>query len=104
MRMTVGFARSSSRYAGAPARSTTCMHVVLRAGAPAYLELDRAYPTVILMNPGSPVVSSFQSNGGVVWIVDENGKRTDPLVQQGNTPPPLPVLYAFDAVTLELLT
>ena len=42
--------------------------------------------------------------GAVVWILDENGKRTDALVPDGSVMPPVPMLYAFDALTLEVLS
>jgi hypothetical protein len=87
------------------APSIARVHVVLGGpGAAAYLALDRANPDVVLRNPGSPFISSFHSTGSVVWVIDENGKRTDALVPIGLAVPPLPVLYAFDAVTLELLS
>jgi hypothetical protein len=49
------------------------------------------------------VVTSHQSQDAVVWVLDENGLRTDPLIPGGTRPAALPVLYAFDAETLELL-
>jgi hypothetical protein len=100
-----GNSRDPANIADVVAPSVARVHVVLGGpGVPSYLALVAANPDVVLTNPGSPVVSSFQSAGAVVWVVDANGKRTDALVPVGKTPPPLPVLYAFDAVTLDLLS
>lgn len=80
------------------------LRVVTRAGAAAELAIDAVNPTVVMKNPGSPVVSSDHGSGAVVWVLDENGLRTDALVPGGANAPPLPVLYAFDATSLELLS
>ena len=81
------------------------LHVVLGGAATkAYLAVDAVNPELALLNPGSPVISSSRSTGAVVWILDENGKRTDALVPDGSVLPPLPVLYALDALTLEVLS
>lgn len=81
------------------------VHVVLGGpGTKAHLAVEDANPELALLNPGSPVVSSSRSMGAVVWILDENGKRTDALVPDGSVMPPVPMLYAFDALTLEVLS
>jgi hypothetical protein len=76
------------------------LRVNATSGSPAYLSVDAVNPDVTLVNPGSPVVSSSSGAGAVVWVVDENGRRTQPLV---GSSPPHPVLYAFDGATLQLL-
>jgi hypothetical protein len=100
-----GNSRSPASIAEVVAPSVARLHVVLPGAAvPAYLSIVAANPDVALLNPGSPVVSSYQSTGPVVWIVDENARRSDPLVPMNGIAPALPVLYAFDGVTLDLLS
>jgi len=100
-----GSSRSPANIAEVAAPSVARLHVVLPgAAAPAYLSIVAANPDVAFLNPGSPVVSSYQSTGPVVWIVDENARRGDPLVPKGGIAPALPVLYAFDGVSLEVLS
>ncbi len=72
-------------------------------GQAPYLAIDRTEPSVVFKNPGSPVVSSNGGHDAVVWILDENANRTDPLVGPDPSDPsglPRPVLYAFDGTTL----
>ena len=76
------------------------LRVVIAAGKPAYLTVDAVSSDVALINPGSPVVSSASGAGAIVWVVDENGRRTEPLVGPSA---PRPILYAFDAQTMNLL-
>jgi len=64
-------------------------------GAP-HLRVDRRQMDIAFGNPGSPVVSG-QS---IVWVLDENARRSALLA---GTAAPAPVLYAFDAETLALL-
>ncbi len=81
------------------------IRVDLAPGQPAYLEPDFASNgTAVFKNPGSPVVSSH--GGGqdpVVWVLDQNGRRSDPIQPRGAFTPPDAVLYAFDGSTLETL-
>jgi outer membrane protein assembly factor BamB len=76
------------------------LRVATRTGAPAWLEVDGQASAVAMLNPGSPVLTSNGADHAVVWVLDQNAQRTDsllsPTVQR-------PVLYAFDARTLELL-
>ena len=69
-------------------------------GEPAFLRVDKLEETVTLDNPGSPIISSNGGNDAIVWAVDQNAPRTANLYSET---PPKPVLYAFDAVTLEKL-
>jgi hypothetical protein len=71
-------------------------------GASAYLAVDGVNPTVTFLNPGSPTVSSNGAADAIVWVVDQNGWRTDSLIGDPSKLP-APVLFAFDASTLELL-
>jgi hypothetical protein len=78
------------------APSLVRLEVVTAPGAPAYLRHDADAPDVVFKNPGSPVVSSAHGANAVVWVLDENGLRTDALVPRGGASPPQAVLYAFD--------
>jgi outer membrane protein assembly factor BamB len=81
------------------------IRVDLAPGQPAFLEPDFAgNGTSVLKNPGSPIVSSH--GGGqdpVVWVLDQNAVRTDPIQPLGTFRSPDAVLYAFDGSTLETL-
>lgn len=98
-----GNSRSPDDITKAVPPSLARVRVVTTPGAPAYLALESVAKDVVFVNPGAPVVSSMQSRGAVVWVTDENGRRTDPLVPKAGVMPPRPVLYAFDALTLEVL-
>lgn len=76
------------------------VRIVTMPGKPAYLEIDQLEQTVTFENPGSPVITSNGSMSPIVWVLDENARRTALL--SGSTAP-RPVLYAFDALTLHLL-
>lgn len=52
------------------------------------------------MNPGSPVVSSDGGRSPIVWVVDQNARRSQPLLDPTT---PGPVLYAIDGLTMKLL-
>jgi hypothetical protein len=81
------------------------LHVHLAPGQKAYLEPDFVTnTTAIFGNPGSPIVTSHDGGqDGVVWILDQNSKRTAPTTPIAGPPPPNAVLYAFDAATMEPL-
>lgn len=76
------------------------LKVVAASGKPAYLQRDAAEKSVVFGNPGSPVVSSNGADDAIVWVLDENARRSAPLAGKDA---PAPVLYAFDAMTLKLL-
>jgi len=65
-----------------------------------WLRIDQLEQTLVFENPGSPVVTSNGSRDAVVWVLDENARRTAPLK---GARAPQPVLYALDALTLKLL-
>ena len=65
-----------------------------------FLRVDRAHPTLVLGNPGSPVVTSRGTDDALVWILDENAPRSASLAG-GDAP--RPVLYALDARSLEIV-
>jgi hypothetical protein len=97
------YVAGSTKAANGPtsiAPSLVRLRVNTPAGAPAYLTVDAASADAVLINPGSPVVSSQASAGPVVWVVDENAQRTQSLAA-GNAPHP--VLYGFDGTTMHLL-
>ena len=74
--------------------------VVAAPGKPAYLRVARIERAVALENPGSPVVTSNGYRDAIVWVLDENARRSASLA---GTDAPRPVLYAFEAMTLKLL-
>jgi hypothetical protein len=79
------------------------LKVVLSPGAPAYLSpTDPPDSGLSLFSPGSPVVTSNGSSDPIVWVLDANVYRSDPLVG-GSKPVPHPVLYAVDGTTMNLL-
>ena len=66
----------------------------------AFLRLDAIQPELILQNPASPVVTSLHRKNAVVWVLDVNVPRSASLYGED---PPRPVLYAIDAISMELL-
>ncbi|WP_394842268.1 hypothetical protein LZC95_34970 [Pendulispora brunnea] len=73
---------------------------IASANGTAYLARDGADTELRLVNPGSPVVSSHGGEAPVVWVVDQNALRTQPLLDP-NTPHP--VLVALDGTSLRVL-
>src|SRR5262249_46024634 len=53
-----------------------------------------------LFSPGPPIVTSNGSANAIVWVLDANVYRGDSLVGPNVRHP---VLYAFDASTMQLL-
>ncbi|HEY5971157.1 MAG TPA: ThuA domain-containing protein [Pseudoxanthomonas sp.] len=76
------------------------LKVAAAPGKPAYLQRDAAEKNVVFGNPGSPVVSSNGASDAIVWVLDENARRSALLVGKDA---PAPVLYAFDAMSLKRL-
>lgn len=95
-----GSTKTAERSAENVPPSLVRLRVRTLPGAPAWLEVDRRASAVALLNPGSPVLTSNGPNNAVAWVLDENAQRTDSLLAPGIQHP---VLYAFDANTLELL-
>ncbi len=63
------------------------------------LRLAQSEGEVVMQNPGSPVVSSRPDGSeAIAWVLDENAPRSAPLVGANA---PSPVLYAFDAMSLQ---
>jgi outer membrane protein assembly factor BamB len=77
------------------------LRVVTSPGQPAYLAVEATADDVAFRSPGSPVVTSnADASGAVVWVLDANLLRANPLV---GADVPHPVLYALDAETLQVL-
>jgi outer membrane protein assembly factor BamB len=77
------------------------LRIVTSPGEAAYLALEATANEVAFLSPGSPVVTSdADGTGALVWVLDANLRRSDPLV---GPRVPHPVLYAFDAESLRLL-
>ena len=76
------------------------LRIATSPGEPAYLALDGSEDDVAFLSPGSPVISSNGVADAVVWVLDANLPRSGRLV---GADVPHPVLYAFDADTLQLL-
>lgn len=74
------------------------LKVVTPSKAPAYLSIDKTETTLVLLNPGAPVVSSNGTGNAVVWVLDPNAARTASLVVPDA---PHAVLYAIDATTMQ---
>jgi hypothetical protein len=74
--------------------------VVRDSTRPAYLALDATDHETSFVNPGSPIVTSDAGRAPVVWVLDPNVRRTQPLLDPAN---PSPVLYALDGTTMRLL-
>jgi outer membrane protein assembly factor BamB/type 1 glutamine amidotransferase len=90
----------------APGSSTSIAPSVVRlrvdraTPATPFLRVDRANPSLVLGNPGSPVVTSRGADDALLWILDENAPRSASL---HGTDAPRPVLYALDAQSLEVV-
>jgi outer membrane protein assembly factor BamB len=82
------------------APSLARLKVMTAPGRPAWLAVQQLDRTLVFENPGSPVVTSNGTRDPVVWVLDPNARRSALLV--GDTAPQ-PVLYALDAMTLQLL-
>jgi mono/diheme cytochrome c family protein/type 1 glutamine amidotransferase len=76
------------------------LEVVAPETGAAYLRLARSQDSVVLENPGPPVVTSNGGRDALAWVLDENAPRAAALAGDAA---PQPVLYAFDAMSLELL-
>ncbi len=95
-----GNTRAATGSAVGIAPSLVRLQVVTAPGKPAWLRIDRRQPDLVFGNPGSPVISSHGARNAIVWVLDENARRSALLTGDGA---PSPVLYAFDADTLRLL-
>ncbi len=98
------FATGSAKTGGAQnvsaAPSLVRLQIMSRPERPSYLRLDRAHDSLVLQNPGSPIVSSRGARNAIVWILDSNKPRSASLYGLNA---PQPVLYAVDAESMRLL-
>jgi hypothetical protein len=76
------------------------LRLVLAAGAPAYLVVDGAEPSLAFVNPGTPIVTSNGPDGPIVWMFDGNARRVASLTDPAA---PHPILYAVDGTTMTVL-
>lgn len=76
------------------------LRIVTSPDQPAFLALEATESEVAFLSPGSPVITSNGSADAVVWVLDANLPRAGRLVGSGV---PHPVLYAFDADSMQLL-
>lgn len=65
-----------------------------------YLRIAARQRSEILLNPGPAVLGSRDGGDAIAWVLDENARRSALL---SGDDAPRPVLYAFDALTLDLL-
>lgn len=65
-----------------------------------YLRIRQREMTQTFQNPGSPVLSSAGGKDAIVWVLDANAPRTATIYGPHAANP---MLYAFDAGTLQLL-
>ncbi len=98
--LVTGNTKRSDGTSASIAPSIARLGVVTDFDDPAYLRLERFEPTLVFGNPGSPVVTSHGSKEAIVWVLDENARRSASLA---GSDAPRPVLYALDALSLELL-
>ena len=74
--------------------------IVTNPGLPAYPSVDATDSVLRLFSPGPPIVTSNGPSSAIVWVLDANVYRSASLV---GSSVPHPVLYALDAVTMQLL-
>ena len=82
------------------APSLVRLRVVTTPGRAAYLRHDQDQPSLVFLNPGSPVISSNGAADAIVWVLDANKPRSASLY---GADVPTPVLYAVDAMSMKLL-
>jgi 3-keto-disaccharide hydrolase/Cytochrome C oxidase, cbb3-type, subunit III len=73
---------------------------IVRGDEAPYLKVRQLETTQTFQNPGSPMVSSAENKDAVVWVLDANAPRTATIYGPHAANP---ILYAFDADTLQLL-
>ena len=95
-----GTAKAAEESSESVAPGLARLEIIANPEEPAFLRLDAIQPELILQNPASPVVTSLDRRNAVVWVLDVNVPRSASLYGED---PPRPVLYAVDAISLELL-
>ena len=76
------------------------VEIIANPDEPPFLHLDAVQPELILQNPASPVITSSNRGNAIVWVLDVNVLPSASLYGKD---PPRPVLYAVDALSMELL-
>jgi hypothetical protein len=79
--------------------SVARLRIVTVPGKPAYLESDGVEKTLSLTNPGCAVISSNGGKDAVIWVLDMP-QRSKNLTKDDTR---RPMLYALDALTLQIL-
>ena len=82
------------------APSLVRLQLLRPAGINPYVRLDGRAMDFVLQNPGPPVVSSNGGKDAIVWVLDENARRSAILT---GPKAPQPVLYAIDPNTLKVI-
>lgn len=80
--------------------SVVRVRLVRQADGAPYLRVDGLATSFTLENPGPAIVSSRGDKDAVIWIFDENARRSARLTGANA---PQPKLYAIDPKTLEVL-
>jgi len=90
------------RAATPEAKPPSLVRLRIEAGHDArpYLRIAARQRSEVLLNPGPAVLTSRDGGGAIAWVLDENARRSALL---SGDDAPRPVLYAFDAITLDLL-
>jgi hypothetical protein len=95
-----GSSKSGATQSVSAAPSLVRLRIHAEPGKPSFLRLDRSHDSLVLQNPGSPVVSSQGARAAIVWILDINKPRSASLY---GLDPPQPVLYAVDADSMQVI-
>ncbi len=98
------YATGNNKAARGSAASVPPSLVRLRVERPShgtpFLRVDARASTLVMGNPGSPVVTSGVDGHPVVWVLDENAPRSASL---NGSDAPRPILYAVDGLSMEVL-
>jgi mono/diheme cytochrome c family protein len=99
--LMTGNTRAAPGVPEAVAPSLVRLEVVDEGRPTAHLRVAARNETVVFGNPGSPLLSSHAGGSdAVVWVLDENARRSALL---SGPAAPAPVLHAFDAQSLQAL-
>ncbi len=94
-----GTAKQSPESTTSVAPSIAKLRVAIADDGRAFLENAAQNEEIIMLNPGSPIVTGV-GDDATVWVLDRNAPRSAPLLDPGT---PHPRLYAFAADDLRLL-